>query len=122
MKNKIIFLKMDLFIQYGIFLFTFLNIVMPYPYLIFLSFALLGLWQIISGLIGAFILKELTHKIYLLGAFIYLGLLYLLEGMGVEGFMIVLGVFIIPLSIAVWYLRLTTKTLGKYQLKGKMAL
>jgi len=120
MGNKIRFLKADIFIQYGILLSFIFTAAMPY--FLLLSLLLLGFWQIISGFYGAFILGERTHKIYLVGAFSYLVFLYEFEKVGYEiGFLANLSIHaIVPIIIAVWYLRLTKRTLENYQLKGFM--
>jgi len=114
------FLKWDIFIQKALLISCLLSIVNPW--LIILSLLLLGFWQIISGFYGAFVLKGNVHRIYLIGAFIYLGIMYLLTyGEFGDQFVPFVMVYIIgPLIIAIWYLNLTMKTLKNYQLKGFM--
>lgn len=113
MKNVIGFLRWDIDIQIFLFLCVGLSVIL-YPFIGFTLVAL-GAWQLLSAIIVGVALKDYERGIYLLFSFCYLLMMANVasfeNSLGDFSGLILLSTFIIiPICIAVWYLRLTKRT------------
>ena len=130
MKTQKFLLNIDIFIQFIlIFITSFLalgTLISTGESAIFLGLSLLALggWQLGSGVIMGIILKDELRAKYFIGSVVYLIMisgvsnLSLKFGKYTEIFLSSVFIVIIPLCIAIWYLRLTNSTLEELNKLG----
>jgi len=115
MKNIRLLLKIDLTVQKILVSLTCCSLII-FPF-VGVMLCILGGWQLFSSIVIGYTLKDRKRGIYLWLSFLYLLFMWgsvSIGDLGEEGFeLIALAIIfiVIPLFIASWYFRLTSKTL-----------
>jgi len=108
------FLQLDRQIQLVLLVITALSAFTIFGLMITLP--ILGAWQVLSGIVGYYYLREKAHANYLLACTIVLGLmgLILLEILPDMGPFLILLFIIVPAIMAFFYYQLTKSTLARF--------